>query len=430
MNKEDLKKIKVLYYPYKAVKKLILGIKYSVQYTISLFYISKNKKRVAKKINNNEVLNVVFVVQYIPGWNKLELIYSKMLKDNRFNPIILCIPLNVQNNKLLNDNGNDTYQYFVENGYKSINSLNEDGSWFDLTKLAPDYVFHSRPYNSFMPTVYTSDNIVKHALICNVLYGMSVTKDIRSITINKDYFKDVFCYFASDFKEKEYYKQRFRLGFLFNIQKCNVAGAVALEHILQFKTYTTHKRFSKSIIWTPRWSTDLNIGGSNFFNYKSTIFELAKEHPEVLFIIRPHPLMFSNFINTGEMKLSDVIQFKNYCHKENNIILDETKEYTKTFWNSDLLITDVSSIIPEYFVTKKPIIYCHSNISYHFTETSQKIINTCYQVKTSNELKTIAKQLIEGNDFLLYARNNVISLYFDKITKHSEKILNDMYKIY
>ena len=108
MNKEDLKKIKVLYYPYKAVKKLILGIKYSVQYTISLFFISKNKKRVDKKIENNEVLNVVFVVQYIPGWNKLEPIYSKMQKDQRFNPIIVCVPLNIQNHILLDDNGNDT----------------------------------------------------------------------------------------------------------------------------------------------------------------------------------------------------------------------------------------------------------------------------------------------------------------------------------
>ena len=135
MNKEDLKKIKVLYYPYKAVKRIITGIIYYVQYTISLFFISKNKKRVDKKIDNNEVLNVVFVVQYIPGWNKLEPIYSKMQKDQRFNPIIVCVPLNIQNHILLDDNGNDTYKYFIEHGYKAIDALLDDGSWFDLKQL-------------------------------------------------------------------------------------------------------------------------------------------------------------------------------------------------------------------------------------------------------------------------------------------------------
>lgn len=92
MNKEKLKKI-------------ITGMRYYIQYNISLFFISKNKKRVDNKIDNNEVLNVVFVVQYIPGWNKLEPIYTKMQKDQRFNPVIVCVPFNMQNHVLLDDNG-------------------------------------------------------------------------------------------------------------------------------------------------------------------------------------------------------------------------------------------------------------------------------------------------------------------------------------
>ena len=69
-----------------------------------------------------------------------------MLKDQRFNPIIVCVPLNIQNHILLDDNGNDTYKYFIERGYKAIDALRDDGSWFDLKQLKPDYLFHSRPY--------------------------------------------------------------------------------------------------------------------------------------------------------------------------------------------------------------------------------------------------------------------------------------------
>ena len=81
MNKEKFKEIKAIDYLYKiVVEKVIYGTLNFLNYSCSLYYIHKNKKRVQKKICNKEVLNVVFIVQYIPGWNKLEPIYSKMKK--------------------------------------------------------------------------------------------------------------------------------------------------------------------------------------------------------------------------------------------------------------------------------------------------------------------------------------------------------------
>lgn len=424
MNKEKLKRIKVLYYPYKAVKKVIAGTIYFIQYIISLFYISKNKKRVKKKIDNNEVLNVVFVVQYIPGWNKLEPVYSKMQMDQRFNPFIVCVPLNIQNHELMDENGNDTYRYFVDHGYKAINALLDDGSWFDLKQLKPDYLFHSRPYNHFMPKCYTSGRIVKYALICNILYGASVTKDMQSVTLNKNYYRDVSCFFSVDKNEKEVYKKRFFTGFLLNITKCYPYGAIGLEQMLIAKSEKKLSDFKKTIIWTPRWSTDPLVGGSNFFNYQQILLDIAKDNPNVLFIFRPHPLMFDNFIKTGEMTKQEVAQFKEYCDKEKNIRIDESKEYADTFWSSDFLITDVSSIVPEYFVTQKPIIYCHSNINFHYTESSQEMINSCYEVRNCNELREAIYHLLEGDDSRLNERRHCIEHIFSCIENNSEQILN------
>ena len=166
----------MIQYLKKVFTKVYYGVENYINYVISLIYIYKNKKRVQKKINNDKVLNVIFLIQYIPGWNKLEPIYLKMKKDKRFNPIIVCVPLNIQNNTLINKNAkNDTYEYFNKQGYKVINSLRQDGSWYELKQLKPDYVFHSRPYNMFMPKCYTSKKIRKNALICNVLYGVNIT---------------------------------------------------------------------------------------------------------------------------------------------------------------------------------------------------------------------------------------------------------------
>lgn len=429
MNKEDLKKIKVLYYPYKAVKRIITGIIYYVHYTISLFFISKNKKRVDKKIDNNEVLNVVFVVQYIPGWNKLEPIYSKMQKDQRFNPIIVCVPLNIQNHILLDDNGNDTYKYFIEHGYKAIDALLDDGSWFDLKQLKPDYLFHSRPYNAFMPRCYTSDRIVRYALISNVLYGINTSKNGQKVTINKDYFRDNYCYFAFDELEKEYYEKEYIIGIRLGIQKCLPYGAVALEQILNSRKENTSSAFRKSVLWTPRWSTDPIVGGSNFFKYKHIIIKLIAENPDVLFVIRPHPLMFGNFLKTGEMSELDVQEFKEYCSNTNNVYLDEKKEYSDTFWNSDILITDNSGVVPEYFITSKPIIYCHSDI-FVYTESFTTIIQSCYQAHNSEDIENYFNLLISDVDSMKDKRIESIRYLYKDVSEISTNIINSLAKVY
>lgn len=427
MNKEKLKKIKVLYYPYRAVKRIITGIICHIQYIISLYYISKNTKRVEKKIKNNEVLNVIFVVQYIPGWNKLEPIYSKMLKDQRFNPIIVCVPLNIQNHILMDDNGNDTYQYFIEHGYKAIDALLDDGSWFDLKKLEPDYVFHSRPYNAFMPKCYTSYRIVRYALICNVMYGACLANNDRKVCINKAYFKNVYSYYAFDESEKEYYESLYRKGIKYGIQRCFPFGATGLEQLLGTKNNNSRNtRFKKTVLWTPRWSTDSHVGGSNFFNYKDTILQLASNNLDILFIIRPHPLMFSNFLKTGEMTEEEVTEFKLYCHNSDNVVLDESKSYSETFRNSDLLISDLSGIVPEYFITGKPIIYCHSNVDFEYTETINHLIHCCYEAFDSKDIERYVQELINQEDTMLQKRVEFIDTIFSNVQHNSANILESL----
>lgn len=401
---------------YRKVRDYLLSIN-------SLYYIKKNIDKVSKKVQNDEKLTVLFIVQYIPAWNKLEPIYQKMRNSDRFNPIIVCVPLNVENHILLNDDfHNDTYEYFIQNNYECVNCLYENGNWVDLKLFEPDYVFHSRPYNYCMPKCYTSGEIKKYALICNVLYGVNTTKNCQNVTLNRDYFNDTFCYFAFDTSDQEFYIQRFKKGILLQVQKCLPYGAIGLEQMLKVKSENYNKKFKKTILWTPRWSTDSSIGGSNFFKYKETILILAENNHDVRFIIRPHPLMFNNFINTGEMTKEEVSNFKKYCSNTINIELDEKKEYSDTFWESDILITDNSGIVPEYFVTLKPIIFCHSDI-FQYTAGMEKIVETTYQAFDSNDINRYFNQLIMDNDYMIKQRREKCKCLFPDIEKLSDKVL-------
>lgn len=406
------------------LRKIYRTVRYYVLYINSLHYIKKNRERVRKKIQRGEKLTVLFIVQYIPAWNKLEPVYQKMKNSKTFNPIIVCVPLNIQNHILLNnDFHNDTYDYFIQNNYECINALCENENWVDLKSFHPDYVFHSRPYNYFMPNCYTSGKIKKYALICNVLYGVNTTVSCQNVILNSDYYNDVFCYFAFDTSDQEFYKKRFKQGIKLQIQRCFPYGAIGLEQMLKTRSEEHEKAFKKTVLWTPRWSTDPEVGGSNFFKYKETIQVLAEDNQDIHFIIRPHPLMFNNFIKTGEMTKEEVSKFKEYCLNATNIDLDEKKEYSDTFWKSDILITDISGIVPEYFVTLKPIIFCHSDI-FQYTAGTEKIIESTYQAFTSDDINRYFYDLIKDKDYLKEQRQKTCEYLFYDIETLSDRVLD------
>lgn len=91
-------------------------------------------------------------------------------------------------------------------------------------------------------------------------------------------------------------------------------------------------------------------------------------------------------------------KLKNIFHTTSNLELDLEANYFKEFWESDFLITDISSIIIEYLITGKPIIYCETDVE--LNDFMKEILSVCYCVRGWDELQNIMEELICGNDFL------------------------------
>jgi len=90
-----------------------------------------------------------------------------------------------------------------------------------------------------------------------------------------------------------------------------------------------------------------------------------------------------------------------------NMILDESAEYRDTFLTSDILVSDISSMLLEYLGTGKPIIYTHRiNV---FNDLGMKLSEGLYWVNNVMELKKTLDMLISGNDPLLIKRQQLMS---------------------
>ena len=142
--------------------------------------------------------------------------------------------------------------------------------------------------------------------------------------------------------------------------------------------------------------------------------------------------MFDHFVKTGLLQRSDVDAYQAACDSRPNIRLDTEKEYLATFWNSDVLICDYSSMIIEYFVTQKPIIYLTFDEKIEYTDQMNTMLSASYIVHTEDELRAVIEDLLDGKDPLAEKRADIcnqllLSGHNSAASENIKQILVDCY---
>lgn len=356
-------------------------------------------------------IRVGFLCEYVPAWSKVKPIYDIMEADDRFSPVILCVPSNLRYGRLADPENltNDVYDYFLEQGYTSaVNTLTGSDQWLDLREMGLSYIFYLRPYNYLLPPPYENHRVCRYSKVCMVIYGMSMTEEVGDAVMERDFFRHVYCYFAeTSFAMKKNRKEGWFLHTL-GLQKSVFKGLPGMEDIAASKNLSSDAwdfgSGSFRVMWTPRWTTDPKLGGSNFFTYGRKLMDFAVEHPEMDFLFRPHPMTLRHFLDTGEMTPQEVEDFRRECQETPNISLDERVEYMATMWNTDVLVTDISGVMAEWFVMGKPMIYCASNMHLTPAEHTARMLEGCYVVHNWQELKDTLLQLRQGMDPLAKRR--------------------------
>ena len=93
------------------------------------------------------------------------------------------------------------------------------------------------------------------------------------------------------------------------------------------------------------------------------------------------------------------------------------------FYVTDVLITDYSSIILEFFLSGKPVIYC-AKTNINFSETYKQMIRGCYIAENWEQTETIVQKLRNGEDELKTVRTNIIENIKKQHIGATERIVN------
>ena len=372
-------------------------------------------------------VRVAFLCQYLPIWHKLRPIYENMRSGDAFEPLLICVPSDVVGGKRTKASGNDTLEYFRSQGYTDALDAVTDEGWLDLQSLDLDYIFYPRPYDTYMPEPYQSRHVCRYAKICLILYGMNTTCEVTATTINREFFRHVHCYFA----ELPYSREKnMKNGWLLHklgLQETVYYGMPGIEAIRGAQNEPRPAwDFAKNdfrVLWCPRWTTDLSMGGSNFFTYYQFLLDYAAAHPEADLLFRPHPLALQHFQETGEMTAREAEAFTAACEALPNVQLDREKDYAATFWGTSVMVSDISGMIPEYFVTGQPLIFCASNMILTPEKTTARILEGSYIVNNRQELETCLENLKNGIDPLKEKREAIVrELYGPELSQPAARI--------
>jgi len=373
------------------------------------------RMRAMMKHAQNKPINVLFVCHEPALWSMFESVYEAMENDSKFCPLVVALPY--KHGTLPEGQYKDAgmFEYCEARKIKVVRGYNkEKDEWLQPAKLDPDYVFFQTPY-PFFPETWSVEQVSMMARICYVPYGGCIYVGDVDETVNPtSFFSYVSIVFKENLHTKNKFQQRFKDESWFYDKSIFISGCPKLDFLGLDKTYPGIlwrrglQKNIKRILWTPRWHTE--EGNCHFFDYKQFFIDFCISHQFVDFIFRPHPLSLQNFITTGELSLSDLEWMESVYEKSSNMVIDKGGGYEDTFVTSDILVSDMSTILFEYFFTGKPIIYTHRVD--HFNELGKKLSEGFYWVKNSSELNDTLEMLLSGHDPLKVKREEIRQALF------------------
>lgn len=371
--------------PKSAVLSIIRRAKYYASWITAQKYLREDSH---KPINDRRI-KVGFIVQMPEIWDKEAPVFEQMLKDDRFDVFLIVVPSYDFVKSETRDYGSELAFFSGRYGTDRIILARRNNTWIDLEPLCFDYVFLQRCYENYLPIQYHTSTLIRFAKTCYIPYCYHALDDGKQYYMNS-FFANLYLFYCCS--EQQQRNQRPH-----GHAKTVYLGYPALETV---RNHSLSE--NRSVLWTPRWADDKETGGSNFLKHMDTIPGLIDAVHGIQLTFRPHPMAFDNAVRIGAMTETQVLEYKKRI-QDKGISFDNNVYVEDTFNQTDILITDFSSIVITYMLSGKPIIYC-SNTDVRFSESYKRIIECSYIAKDYSDIEKYTKMLVNGIDPLKQKR--------------------------
>ena len=346
-----------------------------------------------QRIRRKDKIKVGFVSDDAAMWCGDKL-YNYFANDERFEPtIFLCLRTDKPGNEILQKDYLRGVEQFKSRGFNVVGL-----SDINAEIPAQDVMFYLRPYTAYLPNAFRFSHLTAETLIVYIPY---------SFTVARDYYE----YHSSIYylPWKIFFSSLLNLKLIerlceFGVPRGIFSGYPRLDTLFEDKLTFDWKMTrpdAKKIIWAPHWSINDGVKYATFqWNFKF-MYEFAKAHPEISWVVKPHPALFFSAVEAGVFPSEKA--FEEYLQAWND--LPNAQVYTGAYYHaifatSDGMIHDSASFIGEYQYAQKPMIYLTRDTQ-EYNEVAEGILNVSYLVD-GRDLQSIAallkKIFIAGED--------------------------------
>ncbi len=347
-----------------------------------------------RKAYGRRRVRVIIPVGNLAKW-KMQSLFDLLQSSGKYDPIIALTIMDVENalsseekTKLLDR----LRGHFKSRGMECVlayDCAKEKALSFEC--FHPDIVFYQQPWT--IAEVQRPSSVSRIALTCYVPYYVE-NYGVLEMACDGVFQRTLWRYFCQNNDWAKIFKEY--QGFLRRSGEIVGLGHPMLDQFYLRRNEQVEKKY---VIYAPHFSCNIVECFSTFLKNGKEILALAKSHPEINWVFKPHPTLRHTLEEHCGWTREEINAYYAEWEKISTSCYDSN--YVTLFKQSYALITDCASFLVEYACTGSPIIHLiSSNAKYKPHPIAAKLFGTYYQAHNWGEfMMHFEKVVLQHDDY-------------------------------
>lgn len=326
-------------------------------------------------------------------------LFDAMARDSRFLPKIVVVPdLRWPDRDPLSDMEacrRELLQYYPSE-YVETAAKDESGVWADVAKNA-DIVCYPSPYDLSAFRYNPHWAVGRNFLPIYISYSFSTSIHGYSVLARQNY-----AYFWKVFAECEATAKEYAEHSVLKGANAEAIGYFKMDALATAKPWPRNGSRRRVLI-APHHSVEGgandSLAFSNFQRYADYFLALPEKHPEIDFVFRPHPFLFTVLARPGKWGQAKVDDWIARMKAHPNVRWSDEGDYFPAFASCDAIVQDCGSYLAEWLYTGKPCCFmlkAPADIDAKFTPLGREILSHCYLAYDEAAIEAFLHDVVVG----------------------------------